>query len=96
MKKLRLLFMLACAFIVLGAMTSCKSKTIFYRICGYYIELAEVDKLSIDDKNPKIYFKYSQNDIFSTYAGSMASFQNTAKIIKNEPAYYYKIMNIAR
>ena len=84
MKKLRVLLMLACALIVVSAMSSCKSKTIFYRICGYYIELVDVEKLSVDDKNPKIYFKYSQNDIFSTYAGSMGTFQNTAKIIKEE------------
>ncbi len=65
------------------SLSSCK-KTVTYQIAGLYIELVEQKQKSIDDSNPKIYFKYDNNNILSQNAGSYASFANTSKLVKEE------------
>ena len=87
MKKIKWILVLLCALVLTTVLTSCKSQVILYRICGYYIELVEVDEYSVDDKNPKVYFKYLNNDIFSTNTGNpgkVVTFQNSAKTINKE------------
>lgn len=87
MKKIKIILVLLCAALLTTALSSCKSQTIFHRICGYYIELVDVDEYSVDDKNPKVYFKYLNNDIFSTNTGNpgkVVSFQNSAKTVNKD------------
>lgn len=90
MKKINFIFTLFLTIIMVTTLCSC-TKTIPYQICGFYIELNEVDKYSVDDQNPKVYFKYSENDMFSTKSGSYATFQNSTKMIKDEEIrkYYF-------
>lgn len=89
MKKITVLF-LSLLLLITTSLTSC-NKTVFYQVAGFYVELVEVDEISLDDRNPKVYFKYGNNDIFSQYAGALASYTNSAKSVKteNEVKKYY-------
>ena len=60
MKKIKLLFLSILLLVTAITLSSC-NKTVFYQIAGFYIELVEVDELTVDDRNPKIYFKYGNN-----------------------------------
>lgn len=91
MGKIKLLFLSLLLIISTIALSSC-NKTVFYQVAGFYVELVEVDEISIDDRNPKVYFKYGNNDMFSQYAGALASFSNSAKSVKVESEvkkYYF-------
>ena len=89
MKKITVLF-LSLLLLITTSLTSC-NKTVFYQVAGFYVELVEVDEISLDDRNPKVYFKYGNNDMFSQYAGALASYTNSAKSVKteNEVKKYY-------
>lgn len=89
MKKITVLF-LSLLLLITTSLTSC-NKTVFYQVAGFYVELVEVDEISVDDRNPKVYFKYGNNDMFSQYAGALASYTNSAKSVKteNEVKKYY-------
>lgn len=90
MKKINVLFLSLLLLIVSMTLSSC-NKTVFYQVAGFYVELVEVDEMSLDDRNPKVYFKYGNNDMFSQYAGALSRFENTAKSVKteNEVKKYY-------
>lgn len=83
MKKIKLLFLSILLLVTAITLSSC-NKTVFYQIAGFYVELVEVDEISVDDKNPKIYFKYGSNDMFSQYSGALASFANAVKSVKKD------------
>ena len=91
MKKIKLLFLSILLLVTAITLSSC-NKTVFYQIAGFYIELAEVDELTVDDRNPKIYFKYGNNDMFSQYSGALASFANASKTVSKDDdvnKYYF-------
>lgn len=90
MRKLKLLLLTLMLLVTTISLSSC-NKTVLYQVAGYYIELVEVDEYKIDDRNPKIYFKYDQNDMFSQYQGALTTFDFTTKLVKteNEVKKYY-------
>ncbi len=84
MKKIKYLLITLVLLLSAVMLSSCE-KNLGYQICGYYIELNDVEEMNVSDSNPKIYFKYSENNMFSTKGGSGGSyFLNSTKTIKVE------------
>lgn len=87
MKKIKTLLLmivlLSTLVVSVFSLTSC-NKTVTYQIAGLYIELVEQKEMTIEDSNPKIYFKYDNNNILSQKSGSYASITNTSKSVKEE------------
>ena len=95
MKKIYLLFSITLCFIMALGLTSCSRKNESYKVCGLYIELVEQEEISIDDNNPKVYFK---NTGLATKAvplkGQTVSFTNRFSSVPVKDGirtYYFKV-----
>lgn len=84
MKKLKYLLLTLVLLLSTVVLTSCQ-KNLDYQICGFYIDLIDEEVMNVSDSNPKIYFKYSENDMFSTKGGAGGSyFVNSTKTVRTE------------
>lgn len=97
MKKIRLLLLVVTIIFSTLVLSSCK-KNLKYEICGLYIELEDVEKPSIDDDNPKIYFKKNDNNILSRKVGQLGKrvyFTDVAKVVDEELGKFTFIANLS-
>lgn len=81
MRKFRLLILTLVLALVTVSLSSCKNN-LNYEICGLYVELVDVDNRSIDDNNPKIYFKKNDNNILSNKVGQVGKIVTFTDIYK--------------
>lgn len=91
MRKIRILFITLVLFFTTLCLTSCKNNNLNYEICGLYIELIDVGTMSIEDNNPKIYFKKDDNNILATKTGQVGKvvyFMGTSKVVEPENGKY--------
>lgn len=84
--KVKIILLMIFIFTLSIFLSSCK-KNLDYEICGFYVELVEIDEMNINDKNPKIYFKKDDNNMLSTkigQVGKVVSFNSTSKVVDEE------------
>lgn len=86
MRKLRLIYMVITLCLTTLLLVSCKNN-LNYELCGFYVELVDIDTRSVEDNNPKIYFRKDNNNILATRVGSVGhtvAFGERGKVVDEE------------
>lgn len=83
MKKIKFILLALMLLVTTITLSSC-NKTVTYQIAGLYIKVVDTGNMTIDDRNPKLYFKYDQNDRFTQYAGALSTLSDTSKLVSEE------------